>query len=492
MSMSRIAVAGPSITVTETAGKVVEEGGSVIDAAIVATLTAMCTEPGVCAPGGGGFLTISIPGSDAVVIDGYMAYPGLGFEGDASTRSVTMAYGGGVTTLVGPGSVAVPGVFAGLSAASEMFGVAPWSILMEAVADTVEAGFPLGAASHSYLLHSAEPIFSDDPVVRSALFESDRLRGTGELIVIPGLADTLRHIGEEGADTFYRGDLARLVVSDLESRGGVLTGKDLAEYRAAVRKPLEIPVGDWVFELNPPPAIGGAVIALALEELSKLGSSGPDSRVEALVAALRARREQLETAEDVGQAVSETLLRAGIMSPSTISVAATDADGGAVASTFSAGYGSGVVPSGTGMLMNNALGEVELLPRGADGMRPGSRMMSNMAPTVGRRGPDTVALGSPGADRITTAVFSTINSLVDGLDLAPAIDAPRAHPEFDEDGGLRIAVEPGLELAHGRYPVRRFDEAHMYFGGVNGTAVQGGRLTAHADIRRSGAVAIYG
>ena len=162
-----------------------------------------------------------------------------------------------------------------------------------------------------------------------------------------------------------------------------------------------------------------------------------------------------------------------------------------MAGTFSAGYGSGVIPGRTGLMMNNALGEIELVPVAAEDLDPGGRMMSNMAPTVGRNGGDVVAIGSPGADRITTAIFSTIACLVDGLALADAIDHPRVHPEFTDEG-VRIAVEPGLDVSSVEYPRRGFDELHMFFGGVNGTAIQAGRLTAHADVRRSGAVAIYG
>ena len=101
--MPRIAVAGPNQLVTDAAGLIADIGGSVVDTAIVAALAAMCSEPGICAPGGGGFLTINLPGADAVVIDGYMSYPGLGFSGEANLREITMDYGGGVTSLVDAG-----------------------------------------------------------------------------------------------------------------------------------------------------------------------------------------------------------------------------------------------------------------------------------------------------------------------------------------------------------------------------------------------------
>lgn len=462
--MPRISVAGPSRVVTEAAVGVGNEGGSFVDVAIVAALAAMCTEPGVCGPGGGGFLAVDVPDRDAVVIDGYMAFPGKGFSGDSSVREVTMTYGGGVTTLVDAGSVAVPGVFAAFDAASRMFGRAPWSELMEAVALVVEDGFPLSAPCHTYLSEGAAPIYQADEVARDALFDGVAPKPEGSTILFPGLAESLRRIGEEGASSFYEGDLAREMVADLSARGGRLTKDDMASYEAIVRDPITKSLGEWSLALNPEPAVGGATVARVLEEVAGLSDSS--QLANALVSAFRARGVDR------------------LRSPSTISVAAADDDGGVVAASFSAGYGSGVIPKGTGMLMNNALGELEL----TDGTgEPGERMGSNMAPTVARRGEEAVAVGSPGADRITTAVATTLVRLVKGDGLKEAIDHPRIHPEFG-DWGIRLAVEPGQDLLDVELPLRLFDAQHMYFGGVNGAGFVGGRLVAHADPRRTGSV----
>jgi gamma-glutamyltranspeptidase/glutathione hydrolase len=446
---------------------VAEDGGSVVDVAIVAALTAMCTEPGVCGPGGGGFLTVDVPGQAPAVVDGYMAYPGKGFSGEPYLREVTMAYGGGVTTLVDAGSIAVPGVFAGLSTAADMFGLVPWARLMDFVADAVEDGFPLSAPCHLYLNDGAAPIYLSDPVARHALFAGERSRPLGSTIDFPGLADTLRYIGLEGVGVFYEGDLGAAVVSVLEARGGQLTRDDLATYRATVRSPLSASVDGWELALNPAPAVGGVTVARTLELDT---GPGAESRAMALIEAFEERS------------------AASTRSPSTISVAAADRDGAVVAGSFSAGYGSGVIPAGTGMLMNNALGELELL---TDRSAPGERMVSNMAPTVGRHGQDAVAVGSPGADRITSAVATTIARLVRGDSLQQAIDHPRVHPEFD-DRGVRIAAEPGQALDGLDLETRLFDDLHMYFGGVNGAAFLDGRLQAHADSRRTGSVAFSG
>lgn len=461
-----MSIAGPSNVVTGAAAGIGEQGGSVVDVAIVAALTAMCTEPGVCGPGGGGFLTIDLPGHDPVVIDGYMAFPGKGFDGDPLVTEIKMPYGGGVTTLVGAGSVAVPGVFAALGSASQMYGQAPWSELMEAVAIVVEDGFPLSAPCHLYLNDGAASIYASDPVAREALLDGDGSKPLGSSIVFPGLADSLRHLGSAGPADFYEGDIARAIVSDLEARGGQLTLEDLATYEAAVRRPVESTLGGWRFDLNPAPAVGGVTVAHVLETLSQGDPGDALDVARGLVSAFQARRSS------------------SLRSPSTISVAAADEEGGVVAASFSAGYGSGVIPGGTGMLMNNALGELEL----SDGPgEPGERMVSNMAPTVARSGPDSVAVGSPGADRITTAVATTLARLAAGDGLREAVDHPRAHPELGE-WGVRLAVEPGLDLADAPHPLRPFDTPHMYFGGVNGAGLMGGELVAHADARRTGSV----
>ena len=469
--MPRIAVAGPSPLVTDAAGLIAAAGGSVVDTAVVAALTAMCTEPGICAPGGGGFLTINVPGGNAVVIDGYMSYPGLGFSGESNLREITMDYGGGVTTLVDAGSVAAPGVFAGFELAWRMFGTAPWQELMEAVAVTVEGGFPLGQAAHHYLLDAFDPIFSADSTARSALFNEGRLRDVGETVMFEGLASTLRYIGKEGARVFYEGDLAQSIVADLESMGGQLTRQDMASYVAVPRDPLFVEIGRWTLQLNPPPAVGGVTVALALSSIAKSVGAGPATWADALVGAFTLRAEELEPHAELEVAANKVLVRAGLRSPSTISIAAVDEDGGAVAVSCSAGYGSGVTPAGTGLMMNNAVGEIELTPGGPDAHRPGKVMMSNMAPTVARAGDDVV---------------------VDvGLKSEGTIEQPRIHPEFG-DWGVRVGTESGLDLDGIEYPLRQFDGLHMYFGGVNGAAMEGGLLHGHADSRRHGSVAVVG
>jgi gamma-glutamyltranspeptidase/glutathione hydrolase len=205
---------------------------------------------------------------------------------------------------------------------------------------------------------------------------------------------------------------------------------------------------------------------------------------DALVAALTHRR-QFE--DSLGSDVEGLLVSAGLKSPSTVTVSAVDNDGIAVAATFSAGYGSGIVPAGTGLLMNNSVGEIELLPGGLDALVPGERMMSNMAPTTVRSGNDVIAIGSPGADRISSAlVITLIRFLLGGDTLEAAVEHPRLHPERIQP--VAVAAEAGIDLSGPE--VRWYDEPHMFFGGVNSAGKVDGRLVAWADSRRVGATVV--
>ena len=166
-------------------------------------------------------------------------------------------------------------------------------------------------------------------------------------------------------------------------------------------------------------------------------------------------------------------------SGSTAHVSATDSDGLACAVTVSSGYGSGMIAEGTGIWLNNCLGEQELNPRGLHGSAPGTRLLSNMAPTVARHDDGaTLAIGSPGADRITTAIVQVLAAFVDGADLTEAVHRRRVHVHRAGRADEVVKVE---------------DRPSMYFGGVGATLLRpDGHLSAAADPRRTGAVRVVG
>lgn len=168
---------------------------------------------------------------------------------------------------------------------------------------------------------------------------------------------------------------------------------------------------------------------------------------------------------------------------------AVDDSGTGCAITASSGYGSGEMPEGTGLWLNNGLGEIELNRRDVDSRKPGERLPSNMAPTVARSEDATMAIGSPGADRITTAIHQVlVNTLQFGMPIADAIAHPRVH--VDTTGAAdQLRAEPGLDMPELDLPLQAFADINMYFGGVSvATFDRRSGFEVAADARREGGV----
>ena len=511
-----VAVAAPNNFAADAGAQVAEAGGNAVDAAIATAVTAMVTEPGICSLAGGAYLTIATPDSSEVV-DANCTMPGLGLDPlprGRGVRDLWTGYGGGVDMTIGHGSVAVPGTPMGLARAHDRHGRMPWAEVWAPARAIASEGFPLGQASLYYLRYVHETLYGWHPPSHAAIHTDDGELDTDGLIVIDGLADTLGAIAEEGVAAFTQGEVGRLVVEDVQANGGLLTRRDLAEFVPIVRAPLTstLPTsgGDWVVATNPPPAIGGVTLSAMLQLLVR---GGPlprvwdDDLLDRLIRAqdvvLSHRVTALDAADDREAAGRELLASvergefdAGLSSPSTIHVSAVDDEGMACAITSSAGYGSGVMPPGTGLWLNNCLGEQELNPHGLHQWEVGARLPSNMAPTVvlGAAG-ERMAIGSPGADRITTALVQVLVRFFGGADLAESVAAPRLHLRHDRDGRVTsIAHEEDLPLPAGHADLAEPMHANsMFFGGAAAALCHDdGRLEVAGDPRRTGATRIAG
>jgi gamma-glutamyltranspeptidase/glutathione hydrolase len=500
---TRIAVASSSQLAAEAGAHIAQAGGNAVDAAISAALVSINTEPGVCSLGCGGYVTVRRSGEPAVTLDGYVAIPGRGKAPDKAAREaveVHLEYGGGVDTVVGADSVAVPGGIAVLDAASQGYGELPWATLFEPAVDVTRRGFPLPAASFHYLEYSGTPIFGRSEDGFSALHHGDgRLKSAGETIIVPHLADTLERIARQGAADFYVGELGQAMADYVQDAGGRLSMEDMAAYRVIPRDSLLSRVGAWEIATNPPPAVGGAVLSAMLQLLSAIDvqswdTASLDCLIDVQRAVLGYRRTRLDLSEDIIADADRLLSAAGagdldriLESGSTCHTSAVDSNGLACSITMSAGYGAGEMPPGTGIWLNNCLGELELNKRGLEPGVPGGRLPSNMAPTtaVSDQG-DVIAIGSPGADRITTALVQTlINHLQLGMPLDRAVEHPRLHVEFPGDE-YRVACEEGLPVGTGQ-ATRHFPGLSMYFGGVGAVAWSpSAGFSVAADPRRTG------
>ena len=506
--MTHVAVATTSQLAADAASEVAAAGGNAVDCALAASLLTMNTEPGVCALAGSSFITIWPGDGEAVTIDGNVAVPGAGLAPEKRAQgavSVSIKYGGGIETLVGPGSVSVPGSLAAIEYAWKKYGATSWQAIFAPAIRATRDGFPLPAACRYYLGYSGDCIFDRSDDGHNALHNADgSLREAGSTIVIPHLSDTLEAISREGARLFYEGELGAAISGHCREGGGMLTREDLATYQAIERQPLIADIGGWSIATNPAPAVGGAVLTAMLLSCCDLEGHIWNHRtlgqlIQTQQACLDFRMHNLDLAEDIGAEAVRLIesARSGRLlgrwtSASTVHTSVVDSSGTGCAITASSGYGSGEMPQGTGLWLNNCLGEIELNRRGLDAGPVGSRLPSNMAPSVARSANSVLAVGSPGADRITTALQQfLINYLLFEMPLEDAIAHPRIH--VDTSGKeVRLMAEAGLDLPATELPVKIFPDKAMYFGGV-GAAVydHSTGLAAAADPRREGGTCIY-
>ena len=507
--MTKVAVATTSQIAADTANDVVMRGGNAVDCALAAAIFTMNTEPSVCALAGGAFVTVWEPGADPVTIDGNVAIPGRGLpdaaRGGGASR-VTINYGGGIDTLAGQGSVAVPGSLAAIERAWQLFGNTRWQDLFAPTIAATRDGFPLSAACHYYLGYSGECIFSRSDDGFFSLHSADRsLHDAGSLIVVPHLADTLSAIADEGARVFYEGEIAHKITEHVLDGGGALTLEDLKQYRAIERPSLAVDIGDWTIASTPPPAVGGTILGAMLLACADLpGSEWTSDALSRLINVQRAvldyRKRRLDLADNVGAEAARLLdsARSGQLlsrwtSSATTHTSTVDDNGIACAVTASTGYGSGEMPPGTGLWLNNCLGELELNRRGLAADPPGKRLPSNMAPSIARRKGAVLAVGSPGADRITTALHQfLVNILQMGMSIEEAINHPRVHVDTSGEGE-RLMAESGLDLPDVDMPVSVFPDLNMYFGGIGATLVDRKHgFQVACDPRREGGTVICG
>ncbi len=499
--MPDVAIAAPSEAAADAGEQVALSGGNAVDAALAAAFVTMVNEVGIVSLSSGGFVTVQPPDGGAPhTVDGWMDMPGRGRDlpaapgpdGDvrhaAGTWDVDTAYGGGVTVTIGPGSVATHGAVAGFGEAHRRWGRVPWREIVAPAVAVARGGFRLGSASRYYLEYVHDDIFGWDDLSRAAVHAPDGTITT-ELVRPPHLAESLEQIAEHGPSALHTGDLAQLISDDVLARGGILGPADLAAYAPVVRPALLTRVGEWSLGTNPPPAVGGVCVAAMLRLLDGRPSGAwTKDDIAHLVRAQRAvlghRLDVFDHTDDLARDAAEFLgrvdrdHRAVLESASTAHVSASDSDGGSCSITVSSGYGSGMVAAGTGIWLNNCLGEQELNPRGLHGLPAGSRLLSNMAPTVAHHEDgSSLAIGSPGADRISTAIVQALAAFVSGgLSLQEAVNHPRVHVHRAGRPDEEVKVETDLT---------------MYFGGVAATSRgSDGRLVAAADPRRDGAVRV--
>jgi gamma-glutamyltranspeptidase/glutathione hydrolase len=518
--MKGAVAAGHPLT-AEAGARVLAEGGNAVDACVAAAAVSWIVESPLTGPGAGGFMLVhdAAKGRD-VLLDFFVAVPGLGLDAvpDADMEVVDVPFGAGETTqrfLIGPPSCAVPGTVAGIGEANRLFGSVPWSALLQPAIKLAREGVELTAAQGLFHL-VLDAVLRHRPEGKKVWGKAGPLR-PGERLVMPDLAETLTLLASEGAEAFYRGELARAIVETCAAGGGKLTERDLAEYRVIRRRPVRAAYRDHELVSNPPPSSGGVLIGFALRLIDRLGVGGPPGTPEAIALLAETARETAGVREgrfatdlfrgglarrllaDEHVAAAADRIRAGLGDPllepaglpSTTHISVIDAQGNAASLSASTGIGSGFVVPGTGIQLNNMLGETDLNPSGAP-LRPGRRMTSMMAPSIAlQRGRPRIVLGSAGSERLRGAIVQVLVNVIDhGMGLREAIELPRTHLD-----GTQLHLEGGVDeptaerLAELGYPLVQWPgpDRNLYFGGVSAVAMDGdGTLQAAGDLRRGG------
>lgn len=471
--------------------------------------------------GAGGFALVHSPGGETAVLDFFVEAAGRGSgPKSGALEPVEIVFEDTPQVFnIGPASCAVPGTPAGLWELLKRYGTMSFRDAAQPAIAAARSG-SIVTAAHAYIFELLKPAFCRTEECRELYRPENRWLRTGDRFFFPALGDALELLAAEGPDPFYVGATARALSQWVLDRGGLLSMDDLAGYRPVVRTPVEADYRGRTVLTNPPPSAGGILIAFALDLLDR----SPDKSLRRLVEVMREsnlaraggfserlRRGEVEHELLGARALDAAAARVARRSTgplvwrgsdtdagsigSTTHIAVMDKAGNAASITCSNGCGSSVIVPGTGIHLNNMMGEADLNPDGFFKHEPGTRMTSMMAPTVVLRdGVCELALGSAGSNRIRSAILQTIVALVrDRLSVERAVARARIH--FEDD---TVQAEPGVdaaaldELEALDYPVSRWRSPNPYFGGVQAVAFdpETGTFSGAGDPRRDGAARI--
>ncbi|MBI3926144.1 MAG: gamma-glutamyltransferase [Armatimonadetes bacterium] len=525
MEKTRGVVAAGSRLTAEAGAAMLQNGGNAFDAVVASTMMSFLAESTLSGLGGSGFaLAFEASSGKSFVLDFFSVAPRQPCGQELDFHRVECGYGtSGAEEVVhiGRASSAVPGNPVGLLELQQQYGRLP---IREVVAPAVAACRQGVELTPEQALNNSiyRAVVTHTPEMQTFYMVDTEFKTAGSLMRLPELGDTLELLAEEGTRAFREGDLGRRIVEDQSSHGGLISFEDLRCYRTVRRRPLQFAEGKRVFLTNPPPSLGGTLIRLSRMLRSKVGLAGlrafSTDELERIAEIMRwteiARHEHGNDpdrlsalsvdgylSELAGRLMASLGLPAGErpppaplkLAPSTTQISVLDADGNAVALTTSPGYLAGYFVPGTGMSMNNMMGEPDLNPDGFHRIPPGTRITSMMSPTLvlEDRAP-VLSTGSGGGSRLRGAILQTLHRHLDrGMPLEEAVNSPRVHL-----AGGTLHVEPGFPdqavegLARRGYRLNRFESRDLYFGGTHTACRRNGQLTGAGDARREGAVCL--
>ena len=497
------AVASGHPLTTRAAAEILSAGGNAFDAAVAAGFASVVAEPSLTSLGGGGFLLAHIEGKEDILFDFFVNTPGIGNKEKTKPAMTPTDIVFPQCTQVfhtGLGSVAVPGMLKGLLHLHRRLCTLPISTILAPSLSYLEEGVET-IGPQDIFLGLLKPIFTSTDYGRDIHTKNGQYLKLHDRLFNPLLKDFYKGIAENCCD-IYNGEAAEKLVEEMKEHNGIVTLEDLAAYEVIERKPLRVKYRDREILTNPPPASGGIMLALSMHLLERIDlSSHPRNSEELLITLIELMKEMQPSRilkngshitypfqDDVTSSLIESFKKSVsektfISTQGTTQISVIDEKGNAASMTTSNGSGSGCFIPGTGIMLNNMMGEDDLHPDGFFSSPPNIRVSSMMTPTItlkeGRAG---TVLGSGGSKRIKTAILQVLINIIDfGCSLEDAIESPRVH---FEDGVVHAEPDTGtIKKVKEHYKVHRWDKKNMYFGGVH---CVNSKMEGWGDSRRGG------
>lgn len=492
----------------EAACLVMESGGNAFDAAIAALCAACVAEPVLASLGGGGFLLAKVASGAPLLYDFFAQTPGQKRpEAEADLYPRVVDFGDATQEFhIGMGAIATPGAIAGMFAVHRDLCRLPLRELVAPAGSYARHGVELNRFQH-HIATIVEPILrasEDSFAPHASPSEPDKLAVPGERVYQPDLALSLEYLAEEGERLLYGGDWGKRLIEDCACGGGHLRAEDLSSYRVIKRHPLTRLYRNHRIYTNPKPALGGPLTLFTLQLLAQtdLGACrrGGAEHLHALATAMKLTQQMrrdgvagADPAEDpLAAQLLEIMRREMVFPRGTTQISIADSEGNLASLTLSNGEGAGYVLPGTGIVLNNMLGEEDINPHGFHRWPPDRRISSMMSPTLLDLGAGGwVVTGSSGSNRIRSAILQVLCNLVDfRLPLDAAVAAPRIHYERDLLNLEPPVTNETLSALREHWPrMKRWNATSVFFGGAHSISLgPAGVLAGAGDPRRGGVV----
>ena len=528
------AIASAHPAATQAGLEILSEGGNAFDAAVAVSAALSVAEPHSSGIGGGGFFLLhQAANQSSVFVDARETAPA------AATRDMYLDENGEPVrsaSLSGPLAAGIPGLPAALEHIAAKYGRLPLAQSLAPAIRLAREGLPVTERTQR-LMRAVPRMGSPSAAFRQIFLPGGEPPPVGDLIRRPDLADTLEILSDQGAAGFYAGPRAELMVKGVRDEGGIWTMDDLAAYRIIERSPIRFRYGEVEVTTAPPPSAGGVALAQVLNMLGQrsFGLLAEPARTHLLVEAIR--RAYRDRAEHLGDPdfvpvpverlihpwYADGLLASMRMDRATpshtlpgpvsqrplgtdtshFSVLDKDGNRAAVTQTINTLFGSGFIPPGTGVILNNEMDDFSvkrgapnafgLVHSHANAIEPGKRMLSSMTPTFLESGRGLAILGTPGGSRIVTMVLLGALAWMDGADAEGIVGLPRVHHQYIPDslsfeaGAMDEQLQAALAaLGH------ELRESSRPWGNMQAITLDyaTGTLTAASDPRRNGGAAV--